>query len=89
MDEAALQAEILKGMQVAQPQPQGQQPPAGANPSDPTGAGGGTIGTGIAPTPGEQGFTGTPQNGQQQQPQPSNQPTETVGEQPQTPEQLQ
>ena len=89
MDEAALQAEILKGMQAAQPQPQGQQPPAGANPSDPTGAGGGTIGTGIAPTPGEQGFTGTPQNGQQQQPQPSNQPTETVGEQPQTPEQLQ
>ena len=89
MDEAALQAEIMKGMQSDQPQTQGQQPPAGANPLDPTGAGGGTIGTGIAPTPGEQGFTGTPQNGQQQQPQPSNQPTETVGEQPQTPEQLQ
>ena len=50
-------------MQAEQP----QQPPAGANPLDPTGAGGGTIGTGIAPTPGEQGFTGTPQNGQQQQ----------------------
>ena len=88
MDEAALQAELMKGMQAEQPQ-QGQQPPAGANPLDPTGAGGGTIGTGIAPTPGEQGFTGTPQNGQQQQPQPSNQPTETVGEQPQAPEQLQ
>ena len=88
MDEAALQAEIMKGMQAEQPQ--GQQPPAGANPLDPTGAGGGTIGTGIAPTPGEQGFTGTPQNGQQQQqPQPSNQPTEAVGEQPQAPEQLQ
>ena len=28
-----------------------------------------TAGTGVAPTPGEQGFTGTPQNGQQQQPQ--------------------
>jgi len=84
MDEAALQAEILKGMQGNQ----GQQPPAGANPADPTGAGGGTIGTGIAPTPGEQGFTGTPQNGQQQ-PQPSNQPTEAVGEQPQATEQLQ
>ena len=83
MDEAALQAEILKGMQGNQ----GQQPPAGANPADPTGAGGGTIGTGIAPTPGEQGFTGTPQNGQQQQP--SNQPTEAVGEQPQATEQLQ
>jgi len=90
MDEAALQAEIMKGMQAEQPQGQGQQPPAGANPLDPTGAGGGTIGTGIAPTPGEQGFTGTPQNGQQQQqPQPSNQPTEAVGEQPQAPEQLQ
>ena len=83
MDEAALQAEILKGMQGNQ----GQQSPAGANPADPTGAGGGTIGTGIAPTPGEQGFTGTPQNGQQQQP--SNQPTEAVGEQPQATEQLQ
>ena len=71
-----------------QPQ-QGQQPPAGANPLDPTGAGGGTIGTGIAPTPGEQGFTGTPQNGQPQQQQASNQPTEAVGEQPQAPEQLQ
>jgi len=83
MDEAALQAEILKGMQGNQ----GQQPLAGANPADPTGAGGGTIGTGIAPTPGEQGFTGTPQNGQQQQP--SNQPTEAGGEQPQATEQLQ
>ena len=36
---------------------------AGANPTDPTGAGGGTIGTGQAPSPGEQGFTG---NAQQQ-----------------------
>ncbi len=89
MDEAALQAEIMKGMQAEQQQQaQGQQPPAGANPLDPTGAGGGTIGTGIAPTPGEQGFTGTPQNGQQQ-PQANNQPTQTVGEQPQAPEQLQ
>ena len=87
MDEAALQAEIMKGMQAEQPQ--GQQPPAGANPLDPTGAGGGTIGTGIAPTPGEQGFTGTPQNGQPQQQQASNQPTEAVGEQPQASEQLQ
>ena len=85
MDEATVQAELMKGMQAEQP----QQPPAGANPLDPTGAGGGTIGTGIAPTPGEQGFTGTPQNGQQQQQQPSNQPTEAVGEQPQAPEQLQ
>jgi len=61
MDEAMLQAEMLKGFQ-GPPQaggapPQGQ-PPAGANPLDPTGAGGGTIGTGQAPIPGEQGFTG-------------------------------
>ena len=64
MDEAALQAEILKGMQgeqqpqQGQPPQQGGQPPAGANPLDPTGAGGGTIGTGQAPVPGEQGFSG-------------------------------
>jgi len=59
MDEAALQAEILKGMQgEQQPPQQGGQPPAGANPLDPTGAGGGTIGTGQAPVPGEQGFSG-------------------------------
>tara|TARA_Y100000593_G_scaffold94394_1_gene193251 strand:+ start:903 stop:3059 length:2157 start_codon:yes stop_codon:yes gene_type:complete len=64
MDEAAVQAELLKQFQgpaAGQP-PQGMppdaQPPAGANPLDPTGAGGGTIGTGQAPVPGEQGFTG-------------------------------
>ena len=32
----------------------------GGNPSDPTGTGGGNIAPGAAPTPGEQGFTGTP-----------------------------
>ncbi len=65
MDEAALQAEILKGMQGEQQPQQGQpqpqqagQPPVGANPLDPTGAGGGNIGTGQAPVPGEQGFSG-------------------------------
>ena len=77
MSEAALQAEILKGFQQPMDQ-QGQQAPAGANPMDPTGAGGGNIGTGQAPVPGEQGFSGnaqqqgTPQqteaNGQQQPP---------------------
>ena len=61
MDEAAIQAELMKEFQApATP----QQPPAGTDPSDPTGAGGGTIGTGQAPIPGEQGFTGTPQDGQ-------------------------
>ena len=84
MDEAAVQAELMKGMQAEQPQGQ-PQGPAGANPMDPTGAGGGTIGTGIAPTPGEQGFTGVPQQGGQA----NTQPTETVGEQPQINEQLQ
>ncbi len=52
--EAALQAEIMKGMQP-EVQPGA---PAGANPMDPTGAGGGTIGVGQAPVPGEQGFSG-------------------------------
>jgi hypothetical protein len=88
MDEAALQAELMKGMQ--QEAPQGGQPPAGANPMDPTGAGGGTIGTGVAPAPGEQGFSGTPQDGQQPQQQATNnQPAQTNGGQPPSPEQLQ
>lgn len=62
MNEAALQAEILKGFQQQQPTPEGQQAPAGADAMDPTGAGGGTIGVGQAPVPGEQGFSGN--NGQ-------------------------
>ena len=80
MDEAALQAELMKGFQ--QPPAQGQQPqegaepPAGVDPSDPTGSGGATIGTGIAPGPQEQGFTGRPQGGQGNIEQ-----TETPGEQ--------
>jgi len=77
MDEATIQAELLKQFQGTQPQQ--ATPPAGADPLDPTGAGGGTIGTGVAPTPGEQGFTGTPQDGQQQQQQATN------NQQPQTP----
>ena len=69
MQRAALQAEILKTFQAQNPPApaQGQapgtpgtqgQPPAGAQAQDTTGAGGGTIGTGTAPTPGEQGFSG-------------------------------
>ena len=83
MDEAMLQAEMLKGFTAGQQ----EQPPAGANPTDPTGAGGGIIGTGQAPVPGEQGFTGSQQNieqQQQQQPQANTQPTQAVGEQQQT-----
>ena len=74
LQDAAVQAEILKKFTQplpepaqpgvppleggAGPSPQGQ-PPTG--PQDPSGGGGGNIGTGSAPAPGEQGFTGTPQ----------------------------
>ena len=64
MDEAAVQAELLKAFQGIGPEqgqqqaPQEGQPPVGANPLDPTGAGGGNIGTGQAPIPNEQGFSG-------------------------------
>jgi len=85
MDEAAVQAELMKQFQGPPQQQAQQQPQEGANPLDPTGAGGSTIGTGQAPVPGEQGFTGVPQ----QSGQTNTQPTETVGEQPQTNEQLQ
>jgi len=86
MDEAALQAELMKQFQ-GPPADQQQKPPAGANPMDPTGAGGATIGTGVAPTPGEQGFTGTPQDGQQQAA--NTQQPQADGQQPQATEQLQ
>jgi hypothetical protein len=68
MQDAAIQAEILKGFQQPAPPPEmagmgGPAPqegavPAGVNPQDQTGAGGGTIGTGVAPVPGEEGFSG-------------------------------
>ena len=67
MDEAALQAEIMKGFQAPAAGPEGA--PAGANPMDPTGAGGGTIGVGQTPTPGEQGFSANGQEANTQQPQ--------------------
>ena len=78
MREAAIQAELLKEFRGQQPQEQPQQqPPAGANPLDPTGAGGGNIGTGQVPVPGEQGFTGENQGGQADtgQPQADGQPS--------------
>jgi hypothetical protein len=77
MDEAAIQAELMKEFQAPLPEGQPQQPPAGADPNDPTGAGGATIGTGQAPIPGEQGFTGVPQASGQA----NTQQTETDGEQ--------
>jgi hypothetical protein len=74
MAEAAIQAEILKQFQAQNPppappegapQPGGpQQAPAGAQVQDTQGSGGGTIGTGTAPQPGEQGFSGN--TGEQQ-----------------------
>ena len=58
MNEAAIQAELMK--QFQQPaEPEGA--PAGADAADPTGAGGGNIGTGMAPQPNEQGFSGNEQ----------------------------
>jgi len=80
MNEAALQAEIMKGFQA--PLPEGQGAPAGADVMDPTGAGGGTMGTGQVPVPGEQGFSGNGGQGTVQQ-------TEAVGGQQPPVEQLQ
>ena len=69
MGDAAIQAEILKKFreenppppqpQAGPPPPKGgpQKPPAGAQVQDTQGSGGGTIGTGTAPQPGEQGFS--------------------------------
>ena len=71
MSQAAVQAEILKKFQEANPPPappqgqppqapvQGGQPPAppGGQVEDTQGSGGGTIGTGSVPTPDEPGFS--------------------------------
>jgi len=56
MDEAALQAEIMKGFQAQQPEQ--EAPVAGVDAMDTAGTGGGNIGVGQAPVPNEQGFTG-------------------------------
>ena len=79
VNEAQIFAEILRGLNgqatgeeaaaSGEQQPNMGAPegvPAGANPADPTGVGGGTIGTGTTPTAGESGFTGnvTPITGQ-------------------------
>ena len=75
MSDAAIQAELMKAFQQEQQAEQGGAP-AGANPMDTSGAGGGTIGTGQAPTPQEQGFSGNA--GQQGAPQQA----QGTGEQP-------
>ena len=70
MGDAAIQAEILKKFQsenpemVEAPQGQPQGAPAGVQVQDTQGSGGGTIGTGTAPQPGEQGFSANTGEGQ-------------------------
>jgi hypothetical protein len=71
MDEAARQATL---MQQQNPQPPAQPGVPGApgvpGVQDMTGAGGGNIGIGAAPVPGEQGFSAAPPQPQAPQPQP-------------------
>ena len=64
MSEAALQAELMKQFQAPIEQQQSQ---ATGTPLDPTGAGGGNIGTGQVPVPGEQGFSANGQTADTQQ----------------------
>ena len=66
MDEAAIQAELMKQFQQPAPNPEQGQAPAGADAMDPSGAGGGNIGIGQAPLPQEQGFSGNEQGNIQQ-----------------------
>ena len=66
MEEAALQAKLMQ--QNAPPAPAGGEQPGGApGVQDTSGAGGGNIGVGQAPVPGEQGFTGNDQGGREPQ----------------------
>jgi hypothetical protein len=72
IEEAARQAELFKQQQGdATPQGGVKNPENGVQ--DTSGGGGGNIGVGTAPVPGEQGFTG------------NEQPAQTGGEPPQTP----
>ena len=77
MGDAAIQAEILKKFQAENPPPQVDpnapqqgapapqgQAPAGVQVQDTTGSGGGQVGTGTAPIPGEQGFSANTGEGQ-------------------------
>jgi len=58
MQDAAIQAEILKGFQAPQPAPAGPEGQGVQGVQDTSGGGGSQIGVGTAPTPNEQGFTG-------------------------------
>jgi hypothetical protein len=78
MQKAAIQAEIFKTFQATQPQQPGA--PAGVQVGDTQGSGGGTMGTGTAPVPGEQGFSGnTGQGGIDGQPQAAGQQQGPMG----------
>ena len=61
MQDAAIQAEILKGFQTPQAGPEGPQGQGVQGVQDTSGGGGQQIGMGTAPVPGEQGFTGNEQ----------------------------
>jgi hypothetical protein len=67
MEEAALQAQLMQ--QNAPPQPAQQSPGGPPGVQDTAGTGGGNIGIGQSPVPGEQGFTGNDQGGQPASPQ--------------------
>ena len=58
MQDAAIQAEILKGFQAPQPAPAAPEGQGVQGVQDTSGGGGSQIGVGTAPTPNEQGFTG-------------------------------
>ena len=73
MNDAAIQAELMKQFQQEKQAEQGA--PAGANPMDTSGAGGGNMGIGQAPLPQEQGFSGNAGQGAPQQ-------AQGVGQQP-------
>ena len=62
MEEAALQAQLMQ--QNAPPAPETPAPGGVPGVQDTAGTGGGNIGVGQAPVPGEQGFTGNEQGGQ-------------------------
>jgi hypothetical protein len=55
--DAAVQAELLKGMMPPTGPQAGAGAPAGVQATDTTGSGGGNVGTGSVPAPGTQGFS--------------------------------
>jgi hypothetical protein len=77
MSEAALQAELMKEFQAPAGPP--QQGMADGNAMDPTGAGGGNVGTGQVPVPGEQGFSANGQTADNQPPQAAGQQQPPMG----------